>query len=125
MRSSGAKTTRYWKLPCLCLIAATMAFAMVVLIAPYMSGKASSSDDLARQLIPPNQVWMESSSSQVVEDLPVVEDQTPALAVPGRPSTTVGLVLSKLSNIFVKLSELPAPWLSLPLIFFCGFEGRG
>lgn len=87
MRNAGAKPTHWVKLPCLCVLAATMAIAMMVLIAPYLSRKAISSDDPSRQLISPKQVWLESSSSQLVEDLPVGNDQPP-ITIPGKLSTT-------------------------------------
>lgn len=112
MRNSGAPKS-YWplvKLPCLCLIAATTAFAMTVLVAPYLSGKAMSSNDPSRQLIPPNQVWMESSHSQVVEDLPVGDDQPP-LAMPGKPSSTS----LKNCSVYKELSiSYQSPYARLP-----------
>ncbi|KAG0613202.1 hypothetical protein M758_6G085000 [Ceratodon purpureus] len=79
MRNSGTPKS-FWplvKLPCLCLIGATLAFAMTMLVAPYLSGKAMSSNDPSRQLLTPNQMWMESSDSQVVEDLPIGDGQLP------------------------------------------------
>ena len=85
--NSGTKTTYLVKLPYLCLIAATMMLAMsMVLSSPYFSRKASSSDYPLRQLITPSQVWLEDSSTEVLEDLPVGDDQTP-LSIPGTPRT--------------------------------------
>ena len=54
------------KLPCLCLIAATMAFTMGLLTAPLLniSAKVISSSDPSRQLI--KQLWPDSPTNQVV-----------------------------------------------------------
>lgn len=52
----GSQLQAFWvKLPFLCLIAATLAFAMVVLIAPLMSTREAkiSADDPSRQVVPP------------------------------------------------------------------------
>lgn len=54
------------KLPCLCLIAATMAFTMGLLTAPLLniSAKVISSTDPSRQLI--KQLWPDSPANEVV-----------------------------------------------------------